>query len=253
MNSFLVALVTFVCTFGCAWSCMVIRSKLPLSHQDRESQDVVRLGMGLVATMAAVLLGLVIASAKGSYDEQNAAVRRSAANILALDRLLAQYGPEASKARATLRQALAERIEMIWPSRGAAPSRPGGLEPALGGEATEAQILQLEPTSDSQRWLRTQSLSLDEEVLQARWRLLTTSQEAVPGVFLLIVISWLTVVFASFGLFAPRNGTVIIVFFISALCVAAAIFLILELERPFGGMIKVSSAPLRYALENLGK
>jgi hypothetical protein len=229
---------------------MFVRSKLPASHQERESQDVVRLGMGLVATMTAVLLGLVIASAKGSYDEQSEAVRTSAAHILMVDRLLAQYGPDANKAREALRVAVTERVERIW---GGAQSGQRGFEPGLGGEDAEKEILALEPSTDSQRWLKTQALSLTQDVLESRWRIVTASQDPLPSAFLIVVISWLAVLFASFGIFAPRNGTVVVVFFITALCVAAAIFLILELERPFDGVIRVSSAPLRYAIEQLGK
>src|SRR5262245_54256517 len=99
MNSIIVASITLLCTFGCAWLGIIIQSKLPQSHQEKESQDVVRLGMGLVATMTALLLGLVIAAAKGTFDVQDAAIRTSSANILALDRLLAQYGPESVGSR----------------------------------------------------------------------------------------------------------------------------------------------------------
>jgi hypothetical protein len=95
------ASITFLCTFGCALAATVLRARLFPPHLSKESQDVVRLGMGLVATMTALLLGLVTASARSTFDAQDAAIRNSAANILTLDRHLARYGPETKRPRET--------------------------------------------------------------------------------------------------------------------------------------------------------
>jgi hypothetical protein len=250
MVHILAGVITFVCTFGGAQLTTFIKSLLPPSHLSKESQNVVQLGMGLVATLSALLLGLVIASAKDSFDAQDAAIRNSAANILTLDRLLAVYGPEARPARDLLREAVAYRLKTTWVRTD--PSSPGGFGPGMGTEGVEERILQLAPTTDTQRWLKTKALDLDLELSKTRWRILN-SQRAAPTAFLTIVIFWLTVTFASFGLFAPRNATVTTVFFIVSISVAAAVFLILELNSPFDGFIRVSSAPVRFALENLGK
>jgi hypothetical protein len=151
-----------------------------------------------------------------------------------------------------IRRALAYRIETIWPSDGSAGS---GLDMANGTppiEEIENQILRLNPGNDTQRWFKAEALKLSEEVVKTRWRILGTAG-AVPRPFLVVVICWLTVTFASFGLFAPRNATVVAVLFVAAMSVAAAVFLILELDGPFDGLIKISSGPLRYALANLGQ
>jgi hypothetical protein len=231
-----------------------IRSWLPPPHLSKESQDVVRLGMGLVATMTALLLGLVTASAKSTFDSQDNAIRASAANILTLDRHLARYGPETAPTRELLRSALAYRVQMLWPSTGAGTGTdlddPGKTPPV---EEVQNQILGLTPHDDSQRWLRTEALKLTEEVVKTRWRVLGTSGGAVPRPFLIVVIFWLTVTFASFGLYAPRNATVLAVLLMSSASVAAAVFLILELDGPLEGVIKISSGPLRYALSQLGQ
>src|SRR5262245_45427112 len=253
MNAILVALITFACTFGAAFLATIIRSALPPSHLGKESQDVVRLGMGLGATMTALLLGLVTAAAKGSFDTQDAASRTGAANILALDRLLARYGPETQPTRELLRETMAYRLQVIWPASGAVQSTTRTFEGGSGAETVENQILALAPTTDTQRWFKSESLKLTEDIVKARWRILGSSEGSVPKTFLLVVICWLTATFASFGLFAPRNATVLAVFFVAALSVAAAVFLILELDRPFEGAIKISSGPFRYAVENLGK
>lgn len=245
------ALITLVCTFGCALLGMTIRSSLPETHRSKESQDVVRLGMGLVATMTALLLGLVTAAAKGSFDVQDNAVRTSAVNVLTMDRYLARYGPETQAIRDLLRTAVASRIEAMWGAKGVEGLVDPTQKPAA--EQLEDRILALNPTTEVQLRSKSEALRLCDEVLKARWRVLQSQGGSVPRVFLGVVIMWLTFTFASFGLFAPRNATVAVVLFIAAVSVAAAVFLILELDDPFRGFIKISSNPFRYALTYLGK
>jgi len=249
------AAITFACTFAAAFLGTVIRTTLPPAHVSKESQDVIRLGMGLVATMTALLLGLVTAAAKGSFDSQDLAIKNAASGILTLDRLLARYGPETQPTRELLRQSLAARIETMWPQEGVTRS---SLEDTvsvrktgLAAEEIEAEILRLSPQTEAQRYFRSEALKLTSEVLRARWRLLSAGG-AVPKQFLIVVIFWLSMTFASFGLSAPRNATVITVFVISTLSVAAAVFLIFELDGPFDGIIRISSGPMRFALAHLG-
>jgi hypothetical protein len=120
-------------------------------------------------------------------------------------------------------------------------------------EEIQNQILQLQPQTDAQRWLKSEALKNTEDVVKTRWRVLGSSGGTVPRPFLVVVIFWLTVTFGSFGLYAPRNATVIAVLFVAALSVSAAVFLILELDSPFDGIITVSSGPMEYALEQLNK
>ena len=252
------AVLTFVCTLAAALVGTFIRNALPPAHVSKESQDVIRLGMGLVATMTALLLGLVTAAAKGSFDSQDLAIKNAAAGILTLDRLLARYGPETQPTRDLLRRTMAARIETMWPSGKSADGRSTLDDTASvsktgqAAEEIENEILQLSPQNESQRWFRSEALRLTSEVLRTRWRLLSAGG-AVPKQFLVVVIFWLSMTFASFGLSAPRNTTVVTVFGISTLSVAAAVFLIFELDGPFDGIIRVSSGPLRFALANLGR
>jgi hypothetical protein len=202
--------------------------------------------------MTALLLGLVTAAAKGSFDSQDVAVKNAAAGILTLDRLLARYGPETQPIRGQLKQVIAARVEETWPVFGASAMSNGSGGTAPPGERVEDAILALAPATDQQRWLKTESLKLTEEVLRTRWRLLGAAGGAVPKVFLIVVIFWLSTTFWSFGLSAPRNGTVMAVFTLSAVSVAAAVFLIFELDGPFAGIIRISDAPFRHVLANLG-
>jgi hypothetical protein len=256
VTAFSFAAITSVCTLGCALLGIMIRAALPPAHVSKESQDVVRLGMGLVATMTALLLGLVTAAAKGSFDSQDVAVKNAAAGMLALDRLLARYGPETQPTRVRLRGAVALRLEQVWPETGGSAAGREALQEQHGpppGERIENEILQLAPQTDTERWLKAEALKLTEEVLRTRWRLLSTAGGSVPRTFLAVVIFWLSMTFGSFGLSAPRNATVVTVFVISTLSVAAAVFLILELDGPFEGIVRISSEPFRYTLDHLGQ
>ncbi len=252
MNAVVLGLITFLCTFSGALIATAIRDRLPAPHLSKESQDVVRLGIGLVATMTALLLGLVTAAARSTFDAQDVAIRTSGAAILTLDRHLARYGPETQPTRDLIRQAIAARLEEVWQVNGgiAALHAAGGAPPI---ENIENQILALSPQTDNQRWFKSEALKLSQEIVKARWRVLESGGGAVPRPFLVVVIFWLTVTFASFGLYAPRNATVVAVLFVAAVSVAAAVFLVLELDGPFDGFIRVSSKPMEYVVSQLGK
>jgi hypothetical protein len=251
VNAVVLGLVTFICTFTAALIATLIRGRLPAPHLSKESQDVVRLGIGLVATMTALLLGLVTAAARSTFDAQDVAIRTSGAAILTLDRHLARYGPETQRTRDLIRQAVAARLEEIWHLSGGlhALHAAGGAPPI---EEIENQILALTPQHDNQRWFKSEALKLSQEIVKARWRVLESGTGSVPIPFLVVVIFWLTATFASFGLYAPRNATVVAVLFVAAVSVAAAVFLVLELDGPLDGFIKVSSKPMEYVLSQLG-
>jgi hypothetical protein len=232
---------------------MSLRGALPEDHLSNESKDTVKLGIGLIATMTALVLGLVTASAKSSFDAQDSAVKHTAADILTLDRILARYGPEAKEIRDSIRRTVAFRVNRIWPEDGSRPAQVDPSEAAPTVEGIEDQIRGLSPQNDTQRWFQSRALDLSEDLLKARWLMFGWEGASIPTPFLVALALWLTITFASFGLFAPRNTTVIAVLFVCALSVSSVVFLILEMARPFEGLIKVSDAPLRYALSHLGR
>ena len=254
MSALAVAAIVFACIFAGALLGMALRGRLPAHHLAEESKDVVRPGTGLVATMAALVLGLLVASAKGDYDAQKNGLDEIAANLTLLDTVLQQYGPDAAEARATLRTVVAGAIARLWPEDAAQEPTLGGPETTAGGKFLHGRILALVPANDTQRALKAQALQIGSSL--ARVRLLLIAQHettAVSGVFLVILVFWLVVLFVSFGLFAPGNATVVATLLISALSVSGAIFLILELDQPFDGLIRISSAPLRSAFASLGE
>jgi hypothetical protein len=251
VNPIGVGAIVLVCVFGGAMLGMVIHTLLPEHHLNSESKDVIKLGMGLIATMSALVLALLTNSAKGSYDTQRNEITQLSANILLLDRVLAHYGPETKEARDLLKLSVAGMIDRIWPND---PSGNVKLGPnTTSGELFFDKIQELVPKNEVQHSLQAQALSLSIGIGQARLMLFEQGVRSIPMPFLVLLIFWVTVIFLSFGLFAPHNATVVVTLFLCALSVSGAIFLIMELDRPFGGLIEISSAPLRNALAIVGK
>ena len=248
MSSIAIGIVVFACAFGGALVGMRLRRLLPSDHLNEASKDTIKLGIGLIATMTALILGLVIASAKSSFDDINAAVKHAAADVLALDRTLANYGSEAGDIRAMMKTILAHRIDMIWPSD---PSRPSQFDETPAPQDVEmiaTRIRALKPQTDEQHWLQTRALDLSESLFLRRTLVVASMGSSIPLPFLVMLVFWLTVIFASFGLFAPGNATVVSVLLVCAVSVSGAVFLVLEMDSPFQGVMRVSGDPLRFAV-----
>jgi len=244
--------VVFACVFGAALLGMLLRATLPEHHLSADSKDVVKLGMALIATMSALLLGLLIASAKGSYDAQSGEVIQLSANIIQLDRILARYGPETKEVREVLRRTVVS-VDRNWSRDNTSRSEKlDSPETRAGGASFYEKIQELAPRNDFQRALQGQALQITFDLLRARSLLLEQAGSSIPTPFLVIMVFWLAVIFTSFGLFAPYNATVIATLFVCALSVSGAIFLILELDSPFAGLMQISDLPLRNALALLG-
>ena len=249
MSSIIVSLIVFAFVFGGALLGILLHAVLPPQHLSAESKDIVKLGMGLVGTMAALVLGLLVASAKGSYDAQSTELTQLSANIALLDRALALYGPETKETRALLRGAVSRALDQMWSKDGASRVEP----PSAGGEILYDKIAGLSPKSDTQRSLQSQALSIAVDLGKLRWLMYEQETGSVSIPLLVVLVLWLTIIFISFGLFAPFNATVVSSLFASALSFSCAIFLILEMYTPYEGLIQISNAPLRAALAHLGQ
>jgi Protein of unknown function (DUF4239) len=246
-----VGCIVLACVFGGALLGMAIHTMLPEHHLNAESKDVIKLGMGLIATMSALVLALLTNSAKGSYDTQRSEVTQLSANVILLDRVLAHYGPETKEARDLVKLSAAGMIDRMWPNEPVRTAKSGPI--TTSGELFFDKIQELTPKNEVQHSLQAQAISLSIGIGQARLLLFEQGGRSIPMPFLVLLIFWVTVIFLSFGLFAPHNATVIATLFLCALSVSGAIFLIMELDRPFGGIIQISSAPLRNAMDNIGK
>jgi hypothetical protein len=228
---------------------MVLRRFLPEEHAGAETRDLVKLGMGLIGTMTALVLGLLIASAKSSFDTQRNGLAQLAGNVVFLDRTLAHYGPETKEVRDMLRFAVTDMLQRTWPEE-----YDGGKSRTEGRyEVIYDKIQALTPKNDAQQTLKAQAWKVAADIGQTRWLLFAQKGRSIPTPFLVVMVSWLTLLFASFALFAPSNATVLVTFLVCALSIASAVLLILELDQPFDGLLRLSSEPLRDALEQLGR
>lgn len=255
MSATLIAFVVLACTFGGAMAGMLLRRVLPEEHFGADSKDTVKITMGLVGSMTALVLGLVTASAKSSYDEVDAGVKQVAVNLLTLDRVLARYGPQAQELRIGLKLSIEGRVDEIWPESAVGAGLADGplKPPSLTNEGLAERIAALTPNTDAQRALQSRAMELGERLLEQRWLMVSQTNTPVPTAFLVIIVFWLTAAFGSYGLFAPVNGTVTASLFLGSASVAAALFLVLELGTPFEGEVKVSGEPMRRAIEWVGK
>src|SRR6516225_12235067 len=251
MNTTLRALIVFSCLVGAVLLGRGLRRMLPQEHLSADSRDVIKLAIGLVATMSALVLGLLVSSAKGSYDTERSEVIQMAAKVAFLDRVLAVYGPEAAEARARFHDAVKEAIQQMWPEEA---RRPAQLAPdAQTGNAVYGVVQALSPQYDAQRKLKEQAISVGIDFGQLRSLLVAQSVPSISTPMLVILVLWLAVIFLGFSTLTPPNVTAMLTLTVSAVAVSGAIFLILELDQPFGGVIRISSEPMLNALSQFAK
>ena len=254
MSPLVVCLIAFGCIFGGMLLGMVLRGVLPEHHLSGDSKDVVKMGIGMIATLSALVLGLLIASAKGNFDTMNNGLVQTGSKIILLDRVMAQYGPETREARDLLRRGVASAMEHVWPKESTGQTEAKAVDPRAALEALQDKLRQLSPRNDAQRWLQSRALQVSGDIAESRWLLIEQrGHSSLPMPFFVMLVFWLVVIFFCFGLFSPRNATVIVVLLVCALSVAGSLYMILELDRPFEGLITISSAPVRNALMQLGQ
>jgi hypothetical protein len=232
---------------------LFLSKSLPEHHLSKESQDTVKLGAGLVATMAALVLGLLVGSSKSSFDSMNNGIIEMGAKSIVLDRVLSHYGPESKDVREALRSTIDSAIRSVWPEEKSKQVPLDVVEKSTGMEGIQAGIRGLTPHNDIQRQIQLHAIQVSGDLAQLRWMLIEQRGKTIPTIFLVVLGFWLTMLFTSFGLYAPRNATVITVLCVSALSVSGALFIVLEMNNPLEGLIKVSSAPLHKALHHLGR
>jgi hypothetical protein len=241
-----VAAIIFACVFAGAIGGMLIHRALPEHQVTKETEDVIRLGTGIIATLSALVIGLLIASAKSSFDTKDTAIRQFSADLILLDRQLIHYGPETKDARDLLRRYIVFATDATWPDEASNPVN--DTRGWLLLEDLQDSLRALVPRDDAQRWLRDRALQISGDLSRTHWLLDVQTGSSIRTPFLVVLVFWLTLIFASFGLFAPRNATALMALGICALSIAGAFFLILEMDRPFSGLIQISSAPIREAL-----
>ena len=242
------SVIVFACVLGGAFVGIFLRNTLPKHHLSGATKDVVKLGTGLIGTIAALVLGLLIASANSTFQTQGAQVQQLIANVVFLDQTLVQYGPEAASARNLMRRVVTTMADRIWRENSSPSGQGAPFEASAAAITLYNEILKLAPQNETERSLQARAIAALQELGKTRLLLFAEAGSAIPMPFLVVLIFWLAIIFASFSLFADNNATTVVALGIFALSASAAIFLILELGKPFMGLMSISSEPLRNAL-----
>jgi hypothetical protein len=253
MNHLVIALIVFCCLFGSALLGSYVRQRLPAHHLSDESVAVLKLATGLIATMSALVLGLLVSSAKGTFDNTNAELEGAAAKVVEFDRVLARYGPQTQPIRTQLKHNYEQILQTLASRDRSRLATLDSPEAITRSEALQEQVAALSPSTDNQRSLKASALQMMDAVFAARWLTLLKANQSIPPIMLVVLIIWLSIIFGSFGLFAPRNGTIVVVLLMCAVSTAATILLVEELNRPLDGLISVSLEPMQHTLTRLGQ
>jgi len=249
MNSLHVSLVVCLLIFAGSIFGISLRRVLPDKHFCAATETTIRLVTGFLVTMTGLVLGMLVSSAKSSYDGQKVLVAQMSSQIILLDRALDEYGPEANPIRSYLRETVEAAADHVWPAR---ESTPVTLRPENKMDMLEAQLKELTPKNSSQVNAKSHLISILADLRQSSWALFIqsdTNKLSMP--LLIILVSWIVTIFISFGLYAPPNPTVIATMLIGALAVSAAILIIMEMYSPFNGILRISSDPIREAIHQL--
>lgn len=253
MNSIIISLICAASIFAGALVGMWLQRRLPGHHLSKEMHNLVKLSAGTIATLTALVLGLLVSSAKSSFDAINTGIVQGSAKLILLDRTLARYGPETKATREQLKHAIAIAINKIWPNEKTGVTALTAFERTDGMELVQDKLDGLTPKTDVQRQTLAQVRQMVTDLSQTKWLVVEEAQTPVPVPLLVILVFWLVLLFVSFGLFAPRNSMALMVLLVGACALSAAISLVLELNQPLDGFIKVSSAPLRNAMQHMGQ
>jgi hypothetical protein len=251
MSSITAGLLVAACIFAGGVVGLYLHRLVPRAHLTRETQDVIRLGAGMLSVLASLVLGLLIATAKTSYDGTDLAIRNYAAELARLNETLRDYGGDASASRDLLRDYSQEFLREGWPRDGKRSIIGEDEKSRTLLEHVREAIRALKPVDDGQRALQEQAVGINMNLLRQRWALIEQQGPSVQRVVLVVLVSWITVIFTSFGLNAPRNGTVLVAFLICSLSIGGSIFLILEMDRPLDGVMQISSWPVENVLAHM--
>lgn len=248
----LYALVAFAVIFGGGLLGLLIGKVMHERHRSDATQKIVQTAMGTVSLVAALVLGLLVATAKGKFDTNNKQTEEFAASLMSLNRELVNYGPDADAIRSLLRKYTIAKIAVSWPNESG--PKPAPDDPAAWRllESVRQNLRAMTPHSEPQRLVMTSALQITADLTKATWLQAAQESDHVPHPFVVVLMVWLCVLFVSFGIFAPRNVTVVAALFVCALSIAGAVFLIVDMDEPFEGFITVSPAPMQAALAKMG-
>jgi hypothetical protein len=251
MTPLLMSLAAFACIFGGTFLGIFVRHRLPDRHLSGDTKDIVRQGTALIATLASLVLGLLIASANGKYESESSQIKQLTANIVLLDNTLKLYGPDGAPLRELLRREIGLLADRIWLENRPSFGKPRPFEATALGLSVFTELLKLAPKTEAERFLQARATDTLVDIGKTRLLLFASAGGSIPIPFLVVLVGWLALIFASISLFAESNARTIAILCIFSFAAAAAIFLILELSQPFTGLMMISDEPLRNALATL--
>jgi hypothetical protein len=251
MSSIAVSSIVFSSIFASGLAGMAIRRVIPADYLGTGEKEIARLVTGLMTTMAAIVLGMLVSSAKASYDARTNEVAEISSEVVTIDHMLSRYGEETAEIRGQFRLLVEAGVTRIWPAQSPVQAE---LRPRDDGEILVDELRQLAPKNDAQAQVKVQVLGLVVELRKTQWLLfLKSKQSALPILLLLVVVSWLALIYLSFGLFTPPSPTIIVIFVFGALAVTGAVLIILELYTPFKGVLRISPDPILEAISQMGR
>lgn len=230
---------------------MLLKRTLPAAPLAAGSKQAIRLGAGFLSTLAALVIGLMIASAKNTYDNQNTNIRQLGTNAVLVDQLLTQYGSDAKAARTLLREIIPSVSSRIWQENASGKDGGSAFVTSDTAERFYNAVEGLKPANAKQTSLKSRITQLTTEMGRTRLLVFTQGDDGIPLPFFVVLVFWLVVIFASFSLFAERSLIVVASTLVFALSVSSALFLIVDLSHPFQGLMQISNHHLHVVLPKI--
>jgi Protein of unknown function (DUF4239) len=248
-----ISLIAFALIIAGALSGFYLATVLPEQHLNHDSREAVKMGWGILATMSALVLSLLVSSAKNTFDVVNSESIENAAQIIILNHALMQYGPDANTVRNDLKTSVAAYIKRDWPAVAIASSVPAAPRNSNLMEGMHDEITKLKPASDVQRAMQAQAESASNTLSKGRWLIVEQNKISLPPALLIVLVFWLALLFFGLGLLSPHNHTVLAMLILCSLSVSIAIFLITDLSHPLRGVVQISSGPMLDAFERINR
>ena len=249
MYETLVAAGIFLCLVVASLGALVVSGRLPTPYLQDDTYNVVRLAANIFVVATSLVLGLLLNTAKNTFEAVDRNVHAFATDLILLDRTLRHYGPEASDARQRLAVYVRQAVEGTWRADGSRVLDDRAAERLLDEVGNALVAIRPSDPVRAELWREAQ-INL-QNVVKRRWSLIEESEGTIPAAFLVMLVAWLVLIFASFGYRAPQNAVVVTTLVVAAFLIAGSIYLILDMDLPFQGSIQISPAALQRVEEQL--
>ncbi len=252
MSPLVTSLIVFFGSIAVAALGFSLQRPLRLETQDQRTHASARAAIGQLAMLTIIVLGMVTAAVRDTYSSSNSVVSQSAVDAVALDRILEAFGPDASEARQQLKRTILDRIEFMQSDDTYATADRQAVTDGSIAEGIYGAVYALRPDTDMKRDLRDRALQRISALTQSRW-FFSVRPSPTPGVFLFVVGLWIFLQSFSLGLFGERNRADYFAICMLAVVFSSAAFLLLEVDEPFDGFLRVSVEPLQAAVQLMGR